>query len=100
MGVHSTSFEIDELRSYAVKILRADGRVGGTGFFCRPDGLVLTCRHVVESVGKNGPNGEIDLIWHTSPLRARFRADLTPDKSDLAVYSQVRSDVPLELLYI
>jgi HEAT repeat protein len=103
------SFEVGELRPYVVKVLRPNGRVSGTGFFCHPKGFVLTSRHVVNPILKKGRGlggfwqwighftgfkrkpsdkpalDKLCLAWGTARLEARFREELSPEKSDLAV---------------
>jgi hypothetical protein len=66
METQNISFEVDELRPYVVKVLRPDNRVSGTGFFCRPDGFVLTCRHVVDPLLKKASWGCAFWRWISS----------------------------------
>jgi hypothetical protein len=116
-GCSNLSFEVGELRPYVVKVLRANGRVIGTGFFCHPEGFVLTCRHVIDpllnlnrgyilwrrircffagskeehvaapprSRSDSSRTDRVRLAWGKEQLEARFRADISPERSDLAV---------------
>jgi hypothetical protein len=84
MGAQGISREVLELRPYVVKVLWPGGAVNGTGFFCHPEGFVLTCRHVVDQMVESGGD-VVELAWGSVRLKARFRADRSPGQSDLAV---------------
>jgi HEAT repeat protein len=115
MDSPNLSFEVGELSPYVVKVLKSDGRVSGTGFFCHPSGFVLTCRHVVNPVlnarwprniwsclehflsrrrgaaPKRFPEEKIQLAFGEERLESRLRVDLSPEKSDLAVLEVLNS---------
>jgi HEAT repeat protein len=104
MGMPSTgiSREIRRLQPYTVKLLwPGTEMVAGTGFFCHPEGFVLTARHVVDKILKEGDSeDEINLGWDGRPpwckeknLKAWFNRDRSPEQSDLAV---LKVSLPLE----
>lgn len=57
-----------DLRPFLVKILKADKEeTNGTGFFCHPNGYILTCYHVIEKyIDKR--KAEVNLLYKDNPF--------------------------------
>jgi len=68
------SVGIGDLEQYVLKILQPERReTNGTGFFCHPDGYILTCYHVIEPHLKAGRNDvNINCCNHLSCGQKRF----------------------------
>ena len=74
---------IGDLRPYLVKVLTPAEKVNGTGFFCNPEGFILTCYHVVKPWLTK--SNEVFVVHKNSKLRATLRPDFSTEEGDIAV---------------
>jgi Trypsin-like peptidase domain len=82
---------IGDLLPYLVKVLTPAEKINGTGFFCHPDGFILTCQHVVKP-WRAKPN-EVLVVHQDCKLKATLLTDLSTEEGDVAV---LRLDVSTE----
>jgi len=94
------SVEIEKLEQYVLKILQPEKKeTNGTGFFCHPDGYILTCYHVIEphlNAGKNGVN----VIYQGKEYQARICEEYSIKDADIAVLKLVIPLPSSELKYL
>ena len=97
------SAEIGDLEQYVLKILQPERReTNGTGFFCHPDGYILTCHHVIEphlNAGWNGRN-DVNVIYRDEEHQARICEEYSIEDADIAVLKLVRPLPSSELKYL
>ncbi len=97
------SAEIGDLEQYVLKILQPERReTNGTGFFCHPDGYILTCHHVIEphlNAGRNGRN-DVNIIYRDEEHQARICEEYSIEDADIAVLKLVRPLPSSELKYL
>lgn len=80
------------LQPYLVKILHLDDqRVNGTGFFCLPDGYVLTCYHVIAPHIEANKTGVV-IIYQNETLDAQICKDYCNVDADIAVIKLVEQE--------
>lgn len=79
--------EIGDLRAYLVKILHPESKdINGTGFFCHPDGYVLTCWHVITPYLKQ-KESRVILIRAGKEIEAEICEEKCCEEGDIAVLS-------------
>ena len=88
--------KIGDLLTYLVKVLTPAEKVNGTGFFCLPEGYILTCYHVI-APWLSTPD-EIKVVHLAQVLNTTLRLDFSQKDDDLAVLqvkaSEKREDWP------
>jgi len=72
-----------DLSPYLVKILLPNKEtINGTGFFCHPEGYILTCYHVIEPhLNKN----EVSIIYKDIRCQAKISKEYCLKKPDIAI---------------
>ena len=94
------SAEIGDLEQYVLKILQLERReTNGTGFFCHPDGYILTCYHVIEPHLNAGRN-DVNVIYRGKEHQARICEEYSIEDADIAVLKLVRPLPSSELKYL
>ena len=93
------SAEIGDLEQYVLKILQPERRENGTGFFCHPDGYILTCYHVIEPHLNAGRN-DVNVIYRYEEHQARICEEYSIEDADIAVLKLVRPLPSSELKYL
>ncbi|PXF53612.1 MAG: hypothetical protein C4B56_01705 [Candidatus Methanophagaceae archaeon] len=94
------SVEIGDLEQYVLKILQPERReTNGTGFFCHPDGYILTCYHVIEPHLNAGEN-DVNVIYRDKEHQARICEEYSIKDADIAVLKLVRPLTSSELKYL
>jgi tRNA A37 threonylcarbamoyladenosine biosynthesis protein TsaE len=87
-----------DLRPYLVKILvHSKNIVNGTGFFCHPDGYILTCYHVIKPY-LNDNRTEIDIRYQDKSFKAKICEAYCLEKSDIAVLKIIGKDAQIKYL--
>src|SRR5512139_277848 len=70
---------------YLVKVLLPDGKtVNGTGFFCTPEGHILTCHHVISPWLKN-QSTSCSVRYQEKDYTAAICTDFCLENEDIAV---------------
>jgi len=94
------SVGIGDLEQYVLKILQPEKKeTNGTGFFCHPDGYILTCYHVIEPHLNAGEN-DVNVIYRDKEHQARICEEYSIEDADIAVLKLVRPLPSSELKYL
>ena len=84
------SVGIGDLEQYVLKILQPEKKeTNGTGFFCHPDGYILTCYHVIQPHLNAGKN-DVNVIYRDKEHQARICEEYSIEDADIAVLKLVR----------
>ena len=86
-----------DLRPYLVKILWSDKKtINSTGFFCHPDGYILTCYHVIEPYLKENKD-EVPIIYQDDVYQTKICKNYCLQDPDIAVLKLIKPP-PLSFL--
>jgi HEAT repeat protein len=87
-----------DLRPYLAKILvPSKNIVNGTGFFCHPDGYILTCYHVIKPYLDDNRT-EIDIRYQDKSFKAKIYEAYCLEKSDIAVLKIIGQNIQIKYL--
>ena len=74
-----------DIERYLLKILQPEKEeINGTGFFCHPDGYILTCYHVIEP-HLNAGKTDVHVIYQGERHRAKICNEYCIEGADIAV---------------
>jgi hypothetical protein len=75
--------DLRDVRAATCPILDAGDGVAGTGFFVLPDGLLVTCHHVIDGLA----DLRVALPGEETARRATYEAERSDSRGDIAVLS-------------
>ena len=79
------SVDMRDIEQYLLKILQPEKEeINGTGFFCHPDGYILTCYHVIEN-HLNAGKTDVNVIYQGERHRAKICKEYCIKDADIAV---------------